>query len=90
MRIAVAADTGSTAELEAALAEIGVLCDAAESIGELPSIVAISGPYDLVLLRVGQPLRNALPALRDLRRRGMTLPVILSCSGGSGRCSGPS
>ena len=81
MRIAVAADTGSTAELEAALAEYGVLCDAAESIGELPSVVSLSGPYDLVLLRVGQPLRNALPAVRDLRRRGMTLPVILSCSG---------
>jgi DNA-binding response OmpR family regulator len=81
MRIAVAADTGSTADLEAALAEFGVLCDPAESIGELPSVVALSGPYDLVLLRISQPLRTALPAVRDLRRRGMTLPVILSCSG---------
>lgn len=81
MRIAIASDIGSTAELEAALTEYGVLCDSADTIAELPSIVSLSGPYDLVLLRVGQPLRNALPALRDLRRRGMTLPVILSCTG---------
>jgi two-component system cell cycle response regulator CtrA len=81
MRIAIASDTTSTAELEAALGNHGVLCDAAESIAELPSVVALSGPYDLVLLRVGQPLRNALPAIRDLRRRGMTLPVIVYCAG---------
>lgn len=81
MRIAIASDTAPTAELEAALGEHGVLCDAAESIAELPSVVALSGPYDLVLLRVGQPLRGAIPALRDLRRRGMTLPVIVYCAG---------
>lgn len=81
MRIAVASDIAPTAELEAALAGHGVLCDAAESIVELPSIVALSGPYDLVLLRVGQPLRTIVPALRDLRRRGMTLPVIVYCAG---------
>jgi two-component system cell cycle response regulator CtrA len=81
MRIAIASDTAPTTELEAALGGHGVLCDAAESIAELPSIVALSGPYDLVLLRVGQPLRNLLPALRDLRRRGMTLPVIVVCAG---------
>src|SRR4051812_28341314 len=55
MRIAIASDTASTSELEAALGNHGVLCDAAESIAELPSVVALSGPYDLVLLRVGQP-----------------------------------
>ncbi len=81
MRIAIAADAGSTTDLEAALGALGVLCDAAENLAELPSIVALSGPYDLVLLRVSQPLRGLLPALRDLRRRGMTLPVILSCTG---------
>ncbi|MDO9711370.1 response regulator transcription factor [Paracraurococcus lichenis] len=81
MRIAIASDIAPTAELEAALAEHGVLCDAAESIADLPSVVALSGPYDLVLLRVGQPLRSALPAIRELRRRGMTLPMIVACTG---------
>ena len=81
MRIAVASDVGPTAELEAALGEHGVLCDAAESIAEIPSIVALSGPYDLVVLRVGQPLRDCIPGLRDLRRRGMTLPIIIYCTG---------
>jgi two-component system cell cycle response regulator CtrA len=81
MRIVVAADAGSTAELESSLGDHGVLCDAAETIAEVPSIVALSGPYDLVVLRVSQSLRGLLPALRDLRRRGMTLPVILFCSG---------
>jgi two-component system cell cycle response regulator CtrA len=81
MRIAIASDIAPTAELEAALGGYGVLCDAVESIAELPSVVALSGPYDLVLLRIGEPLRNALPALRDLRRRGMTLPVIVYCTG---------
>ncbi len=64
MRIVVAADAGSTAELEASLGDHGVLCDAAESIAEIPSIVALSGPYDLVVLRVGQPLRDTNP-IRD-------------------------
>ncbi|MEN0074030.1 response regulator transcription factor [Roseicella sp. DB1501] len=77
MRIAVASDAAPTAELEAALGELGVLCDPAESMAELPSIVALSGPYDLVLLRIGRALRNALPAIRDLRRRGMNLPIIV-------------
>lgn len=81
MRIAIASDTAPTAELEVALGEHGVLCDAVDAIADLPSVVALSGPYDLVLLRVGLPLRNALPAIRDLRRRGMTLPVIVSCTG---------
>ncbi|TCZ66717.1 winged helix-turn-helix domain-containing protein [Roseicella aquatilis] len=81
MRIAIASDAAPTTELEAALADLGVICDAAESIAELPSIVALSGPYDLVLLRVGQPLRKVIPALRDMRRRGMTLPVIVACTG---------
>lgn len=84
MRIATASDTAGTADLEAALGEHGVLCDAVDAIADLPSVVALSGPYDLVLLRLAQPLRNALPAIRDLRRRGMTLPVIVSCTGTPG------
>jgi len=83
MRIAIASDCAGTADMAVELSYHGVLCDPVDEIAELPSVIALSGPYDLVLLRVGQPLRGLLPALRDLRRRGMALPVIVASAAAS-------
>ena len=81
MRIALASDAADTGFREARLQDHGVLCDRADTIGDLPSVVALSGPYDLVVLQVSAPLRNAQAAMRDLRRRGMTLPAVIVCAG---------
>jgi len=81
MRIILASDRASHGaepiELIDGLSEFGVIVDRTESIPDLASTVALSGPFDLAVLQVGAPLKEALMVLRSLRRCGMSIPVIV-------------
>jgi two-component system cell cycle response regulator CtrA len=64
------------ADLPRRLAAAGLRTETAESFGELPAIAALCGPFDLALPVVGS-CTAALPALREIRRRGLALPVLV-------------
>ncbi len=45
--------------------------------GEAAELALAGEPYDAVLLDLGLPRKGGLEVLRDLRRRGATLPVLI-------------
>jgi two-component system cell cycle response regulator CtrA len=77
MRLILATDATEPEELITGLQRHGVIVDRADSFNDLPSIVALSGPFDVALLQVTSPLWEARVALRSLRRCGMALPIIV-------------
>jgi two-component system cell cycle response regulator CtrA len=83
MRIVLASEAEDTQSLEQGLAQLGVLCEAADGLADLPSVIALSGPYDLVLLQVTGALQQAQAPIRALRRRGLALPVIVVAPAGA-------
>jgi two-component system cell cycle response regulator CtrA len=56
------------------------LVEQAEPFEELPAIAAHNGPFDVVVLDVASCRDQALPVLRDIRRRGLRLPVLILAS----------
>jgi two-component system cell cycle response regulator CtrA len=84
MRIVLASLIPDVRGLEAGFADQGILVDRAEEMDDLSSILSLSGPYDLVVIQAGNPLRGVQSALRDLRRRGHTLPVIVLSTAAAG------
>lgn len=53
------------------------LVERAEPVEDLPAIAALNGPFDVVVLDVGACRDEALPILREIRRRGLRLPVLI-------------
>lgn len=84
MRALLAAPAGSQSRLPGALAAEGVICDLIEDLPDLGCTAALSGPFDIVLMDVAGLRRDAAAALQDLRRRGLTVPAIVLCSGLAG------
>jgi len=81
MRVLLAARPDLPADLSdhpaGGLTERGVILDRTQNPEEIASTVALSGPFDLVLLSTGKNVADELATLRSLRRGGMSIPVIV-------------
>lgn len=77
MHLLLASPDQDRAGLVRALSGEGLVCDLAEPFAEAGSIAQHSGPYDLVVLSVTDCGEQAIPALRDIRRRGLRMPVVV-------------
>ena len=55
----------------------GRILELATPYQELPEIAHYTGPFDAVLISVAQCRAEALPVLREIRRRGLRLPVVI-------------
>lgn len=84
MRAMIAAPPAFPSPLPRALAAHGMALDPVEDLGDLGGALAAGGPFDIILLDVARRHRDAAAALRDLRRRGMTVPAIVLCTGLAG------
>jgi two-component system, OmpR family, response regulator len=77
MRILVAEDDAKLADMLArSLREEGYAVDVAGD-GELALTQAAVYPYDAIVLDVGLPRRDGLSVSRELRLRGMRVPILL-------------
>ena len=77
MRVLVVEDDPGIAEgLSATLKASGYACDICPSLASASSAIAVE-VFDLVLLDRGLPDGDGLQWLRQLRERGMTLPVLI-------------
>lgn len=77
MRILLGSPDHDRAGLLRSLGAEGRLADLAEPFADLASIAQHSGPYDVIVLSVADCRTQALPALRELRRRGLRMPVLV-------------
>jgi two-component system cell cycle response regulator CtrA len=77
MRILLGSPDQDRAGLLRSLGADGRIAELADPFGEIASIAQHSGPYDVVVLSVTDCRTQALPALREIRRRGMRLPVMV-------------
>ena len=64
------------AGLRARLAADGRRVDIADPVEELPAIAAHSGPFDVIVL-AAPSCAQALPLVRETRRRGLRLPLLV-------------
>ena len=77
MRLLIVEDEGGIAgALRQGLSEQGYAVDVARD-GEQGRDYALAAPYDVILLDILLPKLDGLSLLRDLRRRGMTTPILL-------------
>jgi two-component system cell cycle response regulator CtrA len=79
MHILLASPIAGWATLASGLASLGVRCDNTNTLDDLSSVLALSGPYDALVLRVDGSLREVQAAVCDLRRRGLGLPIAILC-----------
>ena len=79
MHILIASLSTSPATLVAGLATLGVHCDEADGLGDLASVLALSGPYDALVIRMDGPAGEVQSAICELRRRGIGVPVAILC-----------
>jgi len=79
MRVLLASATSHTGGLQAGLAELGVICDPTEDLRELGPILALSGPYDLLIIDAAAPRQEIQATIRGLRRDGSMHPIIVLC-----------
>jgi two-component system cell cycle response regulator CtrA len=77
MHVLLATTVGKSPELQRCLSQEGHGCDLAEPFAEVASIAQHSGPYDVVVLDVADARLQAFAALRELRRRGLRMPVVV-------------
>jgi heavy metal response regulator len=77
MRVLIVEDEASIADfLRRGLAEAGYAVDVAED-GEEAIIWAEAAPYDLVVLDRMLPRRDGLSVCRELRGRGLRMPILM-------------
>jgi two-component system cell cycle response regulator CtrA len=76
------ASTAKSSDIATHVARYDHYCEMADCFAEVDSIAQHSGPYDIVLLQVANTA-EALPALRNIRRRGLTMPVVLLAAASS-------
>jgi two-component system cell cycle response regulator CtrA len=62
------------------LVGVGRTVERADPFEELPAIAQHSGPFDVVLLSVASCRGQAIGPLREIRRRGLGLPVVILAS----------
>jgi two-component system, cell cycle response regulator CtrA len=79
MRVLLASTAAGPATLQAGLTDQGCVCDIAEGLQDLASILSLSGPYDMVILDVAAADRDAQAVVRGLRREGCVHPAIILC-----------
>ena len=79
MRALLASTTSHAESIAAALADQSIVCDRTDELDDLSSILSLSGPYEIVVLDVAVAERQALPAIRALRRGGSTHPILVLC-----------
>lgn len=77
MRILLGSPDRDRAGLLRGLGTEGRIVDLAEPFSDLPAIAQHNGPFDLIVLAVGSCRDQAIPALREIRRRGLRLPVVV-------------
>jgi two-component system cell cycle response regulator CtrA len=77
MRILLGSPDQDRAGLLRSLGTEGRIAELAEPFNDLPAIAQHHGPFDVVVLAVASVRDQALPALRDVRRRGLRLPVLI-------------
>ncbi|MFL5427797.1 MAG: response regulator [Myxococcales bacterium] len=64
------------AAVRSALAKAGHAVDWVQE-GSAADLAVAGEPYDVVLLDIGLPDKSGLDVLRDLRRRGLRIPVLI-------------
>ncbi|MFL5389501.1 MAG: response regulator, partial [Myxococcales bacterium] len=64
------------AAVRGALAKAGHAVDWVQE-GSAADLAVAGEPYDVVLLDIGLPDKSGLDVLRDLRRRGLRIPVLI-------------
>jgi len=64
------------AAVRSALAKAGHAVDLVQE-GSAADLAVAGEPYDVVLLDLGLPDKSGLDVLRDLRRRGLRMPVLI-------------
>jgi two-component system cell cycle response regulator CtrA len=80
MRVLVLSPNTPSDRLLAGLRADGLVCDAAHDLNDLASAMALSGPYDLVVLDLVSLDPDAHRAIRALRRGGSAHPVLVVCA----------
>jgi two-component system cell cycle response regulator CtrA len=77
MRILLGSPDHDRAGLLRTLGAEGRIADLAEPFADLPAIAQHNGPFDVIVLAVASCHDQALPVLREIRRRGLRLPVLI-------------
>ena len=80
MHILIASLSTSPATLVASLATLGVHCDEADGLGDLASVLALSGPYDALVIRMDGPAGEVQAAICELRRQRSTAAASTTAS----------
>lgn len=80
MRVLVLSPNAAPDRLLAGLRGGGLVCDTTRDLDDLPSALALSGPYDLVVLHLASMDLAAHRAVRALRRGGSAHPVLVVCA----------
>ncbi len=77
MRILLGSPDQDRAGLLRSLGAEGRLAELSDPYADLPSIAQHTGPFDVAVLSVASCREQALPVLREIRRRGLRLPVLI-------------
>jgi two-component system, cell cycle response regulator CtrA len=80
MRVLVLSPNAPSDHLLVGLRSEGLVCDTASDLDDLPSALALSGPYDVVVLDLVSLDSAAHRAVRALRRSGSAHPVLAVCA----------
>ena len=80
MRVLVLSPNAAPDRLLSGLRDEGLICDTTRDIDDLPSALALSGPYDLLILDLACLDLSAHRAIRSLRRSGSAHPVLVVCA----------
>src|SRR5688572_15793889 len=80
MRVLVLSPNASSDRLLVGLRSEGLVCDTTGDLDDLPSALALSGPYDVVVLDLVSLDAAAHRAVRALRRSGSVHPVLAICA----------
>jgi two-component system cell cycle response regulator CtrA len=67
-------------KLRSALVRLGHSCEEATPYCETPEVAQFSGPYDAVVLQMTDTMSDAFPVLREIRGRGLAIPVVILCN----------
>jgi two-component system cell cycle response regulator CtrA len=78
MRILVASPADAQ-KLRSAMAKLGHVCDEASPFVDTPEVAQYSGPYDAVVLQLTGNMAAALPVIREIRSRGLSMPLVILC-----------
>ncbi|MFC3127624.1 winged helix-turn-helix domain-containing protein [Pseudoroseomonas globiformis] len=77
MHILLANGLSDTTGLADLLRHGGHGCDIAEPFTDAPLIAQHSSAYDFILIQTGSVMRQAAAMVRDIRRRGVTTPILV-------------